>query len=222
MAVGVDSKLQVGPFPGSSFTDQSFTVGSNSNRVLIAILETGALTTVSSLSYGGSAMTLMFSDSVTGDVQNVQHFAYYLLAPSTGANNFVISASGTQDVYCNAYSLYDAVQSAPASNKSAQGTTTETASLTAVANDYGIGVAISGFTKPTGYSLSGDASSNQLGLNQWFTGDTNGGVSAGTRTAVSNYTSGGSSVQAGLILVSEAAAATTTVVTPRLLTLRVG
>lgn len=206
MAVTLASKAQVGPFPGSTFGNQNFTVASNSNRVLIAVLETGLNSTVTALAYNGSAMTLLGSDSVAGDVQLVKWYVYYLIAPSTGTNAFSITASGTQDVYCNAYDFYNAYQGgAPAFNKSAIGTTAETATLTASGGEYGVGVAMSGFAVPTGFNLTGDASSNQLGINAWLTGDTNGTVSSGSRTAVTGYTSGGSSVQAAITLISPAA-----------------
>ena len=204
--VALDNKAAVSPdsrFLTPGFGAESFTVGNNPNRVLIAICETGALSTVSGLAWDGVAMTQLFSDSIPGSIQAVQFFAFALVAPNVGTLNFTVTASGSQDVYCNAYSFYNAAQSLPTLyNKSAQGTSTQTASVTAAGGEYGVGMAFSGFSVPTGFSLSGDASSNQLGINAWFTGDTNGTVAAGTRTAVSNYSSGGSSVQAGIILVS--------------------
>lgn len=188
-----------------TYSAVAFDAGATSaNRLLIAVVQYRSdVITLNSISYGGSAMTLLQSDNVTGTPQNVFFAYYYLVAPATGSNNFTFSVTGSgNDLNLVAYAFAGAFQGAPTLiNKSTQGAATQTATVTALGGEYGVGLAASGFALPIGYSLTGDASSNQLVLNQWVTGDTNGTVASGSRTAVANYTSGASNVEAMIVLV---------------------
>lgn len=81
----------------STAVTQSFTVGSGSNRALIVSVVTGfsggGPGTISGISYGGVAMTLLSSGTASG---NANTYVYYLLNPNSGANNitFTVAASG--------------------------------------------------------------------------------------------------------------------------------
>lgn len=199
MAVTLDVKGQATAIAQGAGTN--INVGNNSNRVLICVVQSGASGTMSA-TYASVAMSVLGTFTPTGATENEVYTIFFLAAPTTGINSFVCSYSPSpNNYYMNYYSFFNASQTTPASNFSALGTTTETATLTANGDEYGVGLAGSGFVVPTGYSLTGDASSNQLTLNQWFTGDTNGIVASGSRTAVANWTAGTSQVAAAIVLV---------------------
>jgi len=200
MAVTLDTKGAT--LHQSSGVGYSISVASNSNRMLVVCLQLPSSAVVTSVTYDGVAMTQLDFEETGGDIDNTRFATYYILGPSTGANDLVVTYTGTaSNWYGSFYSLYDAEQSAPANNKGTDTTATSTATLTADGDEFGIGLAGSGYGKPVGYSLTGDASSNQQTMNQWYSGDTNGIVAAGSRTAVANYTSGTATVVAMLVLV---------------------
>lgn len=94
---------------------QSITVASNSNRglvVFVSITGISANDTITGVTYAGVSMTQVTS-VVTGGVNGFTQraYAFYLNAPTTGANNLVISHSGSQDVIFHWYSIYNVSQS---------------------------------------------------------------------------------------------------------------
>lgn len=89
----------------------AITVASNSNRILIALVhhEPGSATTTS-VKVGASNFTLASSgtESSAGDTE-----IWYLLAPSTGANNVdLVMSAGTNYAFA-VYSLYNVSQTTP-------------------------------------------------------------------------------------------------------------
>lgn len=200
MAVTLDTSGNGNAASGAGI---SITIGNHSNRVLVVCIQLNTNETLSSVTFDGNAMTQLGTVSPVGNSETGKFYTFYILAPTIGAHNLAITSSpGSHTQYASWYSFYNAAQSAPAHNESTSGTTTKTASLTATGGEWAVGFATSGYTLPTGFSLTGDASQNQFSLNLWMSGDSNGTVAAGSRTAVANYSSGTSEVAAMLVLVS--------------------
>jgi hypothetical protein len=91
---------------------QSFTVGANSNKCLIAVLTTNAVGADSATpSYNGSAMTQVGSNQDFGGNNRTRIFR--LFAPTAGANNFTITFTNAATNYSlSLYSYYNVNQSA--------------------------------------------------------------------------------------------------------------
>ena len=94
----------------------SFTVGNNSNRIMViffAITDNNTTYTVSNVTYNGDAVTSLGS---VGDGVGGRCYRMYLVAPDVGTANVsydVNSAAGV-GVSAAVYSFYNAVQTAPA------------------------------------------------------------------------------------------------------------
>ena len=115
----------------------SYTVGTNSNRLLLVNLM-GDVTAddISSVTYVGAPMTLVKKVKTPNDRW---HYLYYLLSPASGTNNVVITAASAHYLISEAASWYNIAQSgqpqASATNTGAAGTVSLTASLPASSND---------------------------------------------------------------------------------------
>jgi hypothetical protein len=114
----------------------SYTVGSGPNRLLVVNLigDTSA-DDILSVTYAGTPMTLV------GKVQspsNDQQYLYYLLNPSSGFNNVVVTAGSAHYLISEAASWYNVGQSAQpdaaTTNTAAATSTSTTTSLTTVAS----------------------------------------------------------------------------------------
>lgn len=137
----------------------SYTVGSGSNRILIvylAIAGSGGTTpTPTSVTYNGTTMTAGNSQSQGA---NQKLFSYYLLSPSTGANNVVITMpSAPVDQYISvAVQSYSNVGSVETS----QGSTSAGSSISTSYTVNTLGTLISsavgygGTISPTGNSYN--------------------------------------------------------------------
>jgi hypothetical protein len=111
-----------------------YTVGTGSNRLLVVNLVGDVTDGVSSVTYAGTPMTLI------GKVQspdNNWQYLYYLLNPSSGSNNIVITAASAQYLISEAASWYNVKQSAQpdafTTKTAAAEVTSVTTSLTTVA-----------------------------------------------------------------------------------------
>ena len=87
----------------------SYTVGTNSNRLLLVNL-IGDLSAddISSVTYAGAPMTLLDKVQTPGDRW---HYLYYLLAPTSGENNVVVTAASSHYLISEAASWYNVAQS---------------------------------------------------------------------------------------------------------------
>ena len=87
----------------------SYTVGTNSNRLLLVNL-IGDLSAddISSVTYAGAPMTLLDKVQTPGDRW---HYLYYLLAPASGENNVVVTAASSHYLISEAASWYNVAQS---------------------------------------------------------------------------------------------------------------
>lgn len=105
-AIAFDAATQGGTTTGTSHTFSHTTSGSNRILFVQAHSTTDVIT---GCTYNGSAMTLVDKlDSGFGGVG----YLFYLIAPATGANNVVCSASASEALYANAVSYTGAKQSA--------------------------------------------------------------------------------------------------------------
>ncbi len=84
---------------------KAFTVGVNSNRILILNLVTNFI--ISSVKYGGVSMTLATSQSIIGGETS---YAYYLIGPTTGNNNIVVVLTSGGRISMAYSSYYNVVQ----------------------------------------------------------------------------------------------------------------
>lgn len=123
MAIEVDSTAN------SSATSTSLTFShtcSGLKRVLVVGVYSEA-DTITGVTYNGSALTLLGGGSVFGVGRYIKIF--YIIAPSTGANNVVISSSGSTLIQGTSVSYTDVSQTEPLTNGAA--------AQAGVANTYG-------------------------------------------------------------------------------------
>ncbi|MBX3010174.1 MAG: DUF11 domain-containing protein [Caldilineaceae bacterium] len=167
------------------------TTGNGANRLLLVAVAVGSststggnATTVSSVTYGGTSLTLVGSISESGS--RVRSYLYSLLAPPTGTANVVVtlSSSATRPLYAGATTFTGVNQSAPlgtyASYRSGTSVTSTSLAVTSA----------SGELVYDAVAVDGESNSNialTVGSNQtarWTTNST-------------NYLSAGSSTKAG-------------------------
>lgn len=85
-----------GDVSSASSRTYSYTCGSGSNRLLVVAVNGDANSDlITGVTYAGVSMTLI--DKQTAGSGERWQYLFYLLSPATGANNVVISASGTCD-----------------------------------------------------------------------------------------------------------------------------
>lgn len=97
-------------FTSGSHTSSSFSIANHSNRILVCIISTtsNASPTVSSVSYGGNAMT---SQGTGNDGGNHRGYVFVLYNPPTGSNTLSITMSTSVSVQYYLYSYYNCIQS---------------------------------------------------------------------------------------------------------------
>lgn len=178
MAIAVDATSQGQSVAGSTSYTLSHTC-SGSDRILwVQVGNSTANDTITGVTYGGTAMTLVkkAGGSSSGKYWN---YLYYLVAPATGANNIVASASSGSYIIVRGVSYTGASQTGvPDSSPDAttnSTTTSDTLSTTTVADNCWILMAVAGqraISASTGSNYRiGDANT------QWQIFDTNGAKS---------------------------------------------
>ena len=115
----------------------SYTVGTNSNRLLLVnVVGDTSADDISSVTYSGASMTLLKKVQTPGDRW---HYLYYLLAPASGPNNVVITAGSAHYLISEATSWNNVAQTgqplANATNTAAGGAISMTTSLPASSNN---------------------------------------------------------------------------------------
>lgn len=118
----------------------SHTTGSGSNRLLLVTVHWNGTQNVSSVTYGGTAMTGL--TAVANG--NVKSQTYWLAAPASGANNVVVNMSSAANLMVDIVSLSNASQGAPGTIGTAGtgSSTAESSSVTPAADGtliYGVG-----------------------------------------------------------------------------------
>jgi hypothetical protein len=124
----------------------SYTVGTNSNRLLLVNLAGDTSTDdITSVKYAGASMTLITKVQTPSDRW---HYLYYLLSPASGTNNVVITAASAHYLISEAASWYNVTQSPPASftTNTAASAVTMTTSLPAGSNNVIVAESIWAYT----------------------------------------------------------------------------
>jgi hypothetical protein len=127
--VTLDANTTFHTYAAASSTT-SFSVGSNSNRMLVVNFVTAG--TISGVTYNGVSMTQLTTQALT--TSSTTQYCYYLIAPTTGANNLIISSSGTPDFMGTISSYYNVAQTSPEANAKAVSTGDIGQSITTIAN----------------------------------------------------------------------------------------
>lgn len=126
------------------------TTGTGANRILIVSVGISAAETVSSVTYGGQALTLIHQSSAGSPRLAV----WYLLAPPSGLNSVVINKSVSGDNQAQAVTYYNVDQSVPFDGlQTASNIATSSALLiTSAVNEVVLGISYS----YTGITPAGD------------------------------------------------------------------
>lgn len=113
----------------------SFTVGSGTNRMLLVGVSSNGTTAPSSVTYAGSSMTLIKTQ--TFNFGAAAGFLYAIVSPTSGANNIVITFAGSTNITSTAASYSGVFQSTTpdASTSNGTGGTSHVLTLTTVANN---------------------------------------------------------------------------------------
>lgn len=114
LAVTRDANTNAAPATAASFT-WSHTVGAGNQRLLVAVVTWRGTNTISSVTYGGVAMTRTHTAGVTntGAAPQLNCAMYYLVAPTAGAANVVVTFSGATEGICGAQSFFNTDQIFP-------------------------------------------------------------------------------------------------------------
>jgi hypothetical protein len=135
MAIALDNSTD-GGFAGATSLTYAHTTGSGTNRILfVAILTAGGIDTVTSVTYAGSSMTLV-NKILSGAGES---YLFFLLAPTTGTNNVVITSSVSITIESGCVSYSGAAQVTPEASNTNTGNavTTLTTTVTTISdNDW--------------------------------------------------------------------------------------
>lgn len=139
MAIAFVAGADGGNNTGGTGLTYSYTCGSGANRLLVVgVAGDATVDDVTGVTYAGVSMTLAAKKAATGTNNRVSYL-FYLLAPATGANNVVISASTAHYILSGAADYTGVKQSAqPDATATANGTGSVlllTSSVTTVANN---------------------------------------------------------------------------------------
>lgn len=154
----------------SPSTSTPITVGSGSNRALAVYVNqrTGTLVSVSSVTWNGTNMTLIGTDTSAAGTDTI----YGLVNPAAGANNLVVTFVGGGTVSVAAMSVTGACQTGGATtftNYTVNSSTSALATVTVPSANGQMGFAgfigaINGFSTPSGCTDIGhDTSGSQTG-----------------------------------------------------------
>lgn len=207
MAIALDSSNITSALTGPTLTFSHTCSGSNRILFVGAFAASATTETITGVTYNSVAMTRI---DFNNPQSNWELSLWYLIAPSTGAHNVVITASTTVVVIAGASISYTgALQSGvpDSSAKKTQSTTSITQSTTVVAsNCWVVGWGTTGngsISAGSGMTSRGDIDSPQ---GSFESGDSNGTVATG---AYSMTLTGGGSDSMGIIMASFAPAAST-------------
>jgi hypothetical protein len=173
---------------------KSYTVGSGSNRLLLVAIagdNAGGFDDITGVTYAGASMTLVAKET-GGTARNA--YLYSLLNPASGANNVVINASHAHYILAGAADYTGFTQSGQpdAFSVSFGGSTTETATLTTVADNCWVMTMGTGLNTVPNVSNDGVTRCLDNSFQTWVFGDSNGPVHpAGSYSETVNWPSKG-------------------------------
>jgi hypothetical protein len=106
----LDTKLSGTGTAANTFT-QAFSVASNSNRILVvAVTSQGTSVHISGITYAGVALTNKVEVGGLGAGGDNRIAFWYIVAPTTGTNNLIFTATGSTSLHFNIYSYYNVAQ----------------------------------------------------------------------------------------------------------------
>lgn len=182
----------------------SHTVGAGSNRFIIAGAA-GSTVTVTGETYNGTSLTAL---TVTTGINNI--YTDYLVAPASGANNFVTSFSGgTSDIQLFSISYSGVKQTAfpDASSFTQSATGNLTFTLTTIAaNAWMWSLARNGSAGPC--TASTGTTDRSSGTRYFSGGDSNGALAAGSNSMAWTTTGSASTTYGPTLSFAPATAAT--------------
>jgi len=154
---------------GTTITS-SITVGANANRVLVVFVDSSTQN-ISSVTYGGVAMTQIDSQVLFGSGSNYRGASYILVAPATGANNLVVTFAGSSsDANALWFSLYNAAQtSQPEAHNSDKGSSSNL-NVTTIANGAFVITGVASQTGTNGGSATYENSTTTSTITAWDSG----------------------------------------------------
>lgn len=193
MGVLFDNAAQNNTGSSPSTVTFSFTVGSNSDRVLLVSVSNNSTTAsqIASVTYGGQSMTSIRRDvgTVGNGVGTIETFR--LINPPTGANNVVITQGATKSTFVGTVvgSYYNVDQTTPVDVTDYTESLTATFTLqatTTVDNTWGVCLAFSQRSLSVNTNVT-VRTGNNTGI---FLGDTNSDQTpAGSKSMVLNVSS---------------------------------
>lgn len=191
MAIALDNSTNGGLVnPGTSLT-YAHTV-SGSNRILFVSVFGDTTDKITGVTYNGVSMTL-----VGKTVKSPDRYVYlfYLIAPATGTNNVVVSASSSIAICSHAVSYTGAAQTGqPDSSITGTAATSLTLTTTVVAsNCWLVGAWRTNVTTGT----AGTGATQRQGSNGLYTADSNGVVGTGSQSMT--YNTAGSNGYSGVM-----------------------
>lgn len=170
--------------PASSLT-YSATVGSGADRILfVGCWGDTATDVITGATYAGQAMTLIDKQAPSGDRWT---YLFYIVAPASGANNIIISASSSIFIGSSWASYTGAVQTGipHASSKNVGAVPTSTITTTLTTTKSGVWLVLyskAGATDPIASTGATERSTGGNGNDSMF--DSNGAVSIGSNSMI--------------------------------------
>ena len=182
MSIVLDTASSAYRGTGATSHTFSFTVGNNANRGLALFIHCFDGDYVSGVTYAGVSMTQL--NKVKRGTEANYTYMYYLVAPTTGANNFVVSLSVSARIAWASLSIYNAVQSTPTVKSTDGGNgTSSTLSNTSTVNGswhvIGVGTNASSINSRTNYSSDSSDASNGVSEIGHYVQTTAGALSQG-------------------------------------------
>jgi len=179
--VTFDAKGTFNTGSSSSFSSV-FTVGANSNRILLVACACSSAQTITGVTYAGNAMTALLSN--TGNDSAYTYSLYFILAPTTGANNITVTTSAATAILVNASSYYNVEQVTPRNTINASGSNNAAVSTSLLPNNIRSFIFSMFSTSRTTGNQAGTAYSTNLNSQTGLkSGDSGEVVPLGSKTA---------------------------------------
>lgn len=198
MAIAFDNAADAGNNGGGGTLTFSYTMGSGSGGLLVALIQ-GDLTTddISSVTYNGVNMT--FGAKIAGDGASYRWiYCYYLPGPATGSNSLSVSSTSSHYLLAglSSYTGVNATGQPDGSNTHDSGanqvitlTTSET-----ITTDQSWQVLCAGNSSASGAHQTAGAGATirtfDATFGIWTMFDSNGGLSPGSQSMTTNISSG--------------------------------
>lgn len=180
MAIAFDAKSGADDDTGANSTLTVSHTCTGGNKVLVVYVLTNNSAFASGVTYNGVAMTLIANLVVDG---TVRISLFYLLAPATGANNVVATATGNTLIRVRCASYTGVKQTGQPDASATQGATVspDTTTLTTVANNCWTMLAVRGSSVTITASTGSTERTSGTALDMKFF-DSNAALSAGSNS----------------------------------------